>query len=236
MFRGDTRLAIPLAIIAEIQAHEGRLSFKAGGRQLVLELGASAEKWAKRMTSPPSRIDKLGVKAGMRVGPGRARRSGAGRGHRIPRRGNRIERRGAAGLDMIFFAAHALARSRSARGARRADPAGGRDLAGAREGDSGANPGVGVDGRRQARRPRRREGRELLETATAPRNTSFPSPIDRRPPKARRAIPTARPRAPSLPVDANCRHLLCSSDRAIGVDRRRRRRHRHSASEQNRHL
>jgi hypothetical protein len=107
-FRGDTRLAIPLAIIAEIRADEGRLSFKAGGRQLVLELGASAEKWARRMTCPPSRIEKLGVKAGMRVGLA---------GLDDPALVEDIESRGAAiassadaaGLDMIFFAAHTLA-------------------------------------------------------------------------------------------------------------------------------
>src|SRR6185503_20641096 len=67
-FRGDTRLAIPLAIIGDIHARDGRLSFVAGGRPVVLELGASAEKWAKRIASPPSRIEKLGVKEGMRVG------------------------------------------------------------------------------------------------------------------------------------------------------------------------
>ena len=107
-FRGDTRLAIPLAIIAEIQAHEGRLSFKAGGRQLVLELGASAEKWAKRMTSPPSRIEKLGVKAGMRVGL--AGLDDPALVEDIESRGAAIASgAGAAGLDMIFFAAHALA-------------------------------------------------------------------------------------------------------------------------------
>ena len=38
-----------------------------GGRVAELELGAQAEKWAKRITSPPSRADKLGVKAGMRI-------------------------------------------------------------------------------------------------------------------------------------------------------------------------
>lgn len=106
-FRGDTRLAIPLAIIAEIQAHEGCLSFNAGGRQLVLELGASAEKWAKRMTSPPSRIEKLGVKAGMRVGL--AGLDDPALVEDIESRGAAIaSSAGAAGLDMIFFAAHAL--------------------------------------------------------------------------------------------------------------------------------
>jgi hypothetical protein len=103
-FRGDTRLAIPLAIVDAIEARDGRLSFTAGGRPLVLELGPSAEKWARRMTSPPSRVEKLGVKAGMRVGLA---------GLDDPALVEDIESRGATiepgpltvGLDMIFFAA-----------------------------------------------------------------------------------------------------------------------------------
>lgn len=107
-FRGDTRLTIPLAIIGEIQASDGRLSFVAGGRPVVLDLGASAEKWAKRIASPPSRIEKLGVKEGMRVGfaglddPALVEDIGS-RGATIvagPR---------ARDLDMIFLAAHAPA-------------------------------------------------------------------------------------------------------------------------------
>ena len=42
-------------------------SFVFGGRTVTLELGAQAEKWATRITSPPSRVEKLGVKAGMRI-------------------------------------------------------------------------------------------------------------------------------------------------------------------------
>ena len=67
-FRGDARLAIPLAIIEGVKVRDGRLHFTAGGRRIVLDLGAAAEKWAKRITHPPSRVQKLGVKAGMRVG------------------------------------------------------------------------------------------------------------------------------------------------------------------------
>ena len=34
---------------------------------LALKLGAAAPKWAEKILHPPSRLDKLGVKAGMRV-------------------------------------------------------------------------------------------------------------------------------------------------------------------------
>ena len=67
LFRGDVRLVIPLAGIDDIQANDGRLLVVFGGRRLTLDLGPQAEKWLKRITSPPSRADKLGVKAGMRV-------------------------------------------------------------------------------------------------------------------------------------------------------------------------
>src|SRR4029453_9171737 len=67
-FRGDARLAIPLAIIAAVKVKDGGLHFSAGGRPIVLDLGAAAQKWARRITHPPSRVEKLGVKAGMRVG------------------------------------------------------------------------------------------------------------------------------------------------------------------------
>jgi len=66
--RGDVRLAIPLAIVDGVTARGGSLHFTAGGRAMALELGAAAEKWATRITNPPSRLEKLGVKGGMRVG------------------------------------------------------------------------------------------------------------------------------------------------------------------------
>jgi hypothetical protein len=107
-FRGDARLAIPLAIIGEVQARDGRLHLNAGGRIVVLELGAAAEKWAKRITSPPSRIEKLGVKSGMRVGL--VGLDDAALVGDIESRGARLERRPrATGLDLVFFAATTVA-------------------------------------------------------------------------------------------------------------------------------
>jgi hypothetical protein len=107
-FRGDARLAIPLAIIAGVKVRDGRLHFTAGGRSMVLDLGTAAEKWARRITNPPSRVEKLGVKAGMRVGlvgledPALV--------EDIEARGATLERSArATGLDMVFFGAKAVA-------------------------------------------------------------------------------------------------------------------------------
>ena len=107
-FRGDARLAIPLAIIEGVRVRDGRLHFTAGGRRIVLDLGTAAEKWAKRIAHPPSRVQKLGVKAGMRVGlvgledPGLI--------EDIEAQGATLERSArATGLDMVFFGPTATA-------------------------------------------------------------------------------------------------------------------------------
>src|SRR5262245_31970507 len=67
VFRGPFRLAIRLSEISEARADADTLVVRFGGRRADLEIGAAAAKWAKRITNPPSRIDKLGVKPGMRV-------------------------------------------------------------------------------------------------------------------------------------------------------------------------
>ncbi len=107
-FRGDARLAIPLAIVEGVKVRDGRLHFTAGGRRIVLDLGAAAEKWAKRITQPPSRVQKLGVKAGMRVGlvgledPALI--------EDIEAQGATLERSArATGLDLVFFGPTAAA-------------------------------------------------------------------------------------------------------------------------------
>ena len=103
-FRGEARLAIPLAIVGEVEARNGRLRFRAGGREVVLTLGANAEKWARRITSPPLRIEKLGVKPGMRVGL--VRLQDAALAEDIEARGAILERSPRArGLDLLFFGA-----------------------------------------------------------------------------------------------------------------------------------
>jgi hypothetical protein len=68
IFRGPERLAIPLAEIASATARDGTLVVKFGKRSADFVIGeAAAEKWAKRITHPPSRLDKLGVKPTMTV-------------------------------------------------------------------------------------------------------------------------------------------------------------------------
>ena len=107
VFRGDLRLAIPLAVLQEVHARDGRLLVSFGGRHAEFGLGEQAEKWAKRITSPPSRLDKLGVRNGMRVAL-------VGVDDRVLR--GEIEAQGASvdadagstALDMIFFAAGQL--------------------------------------------------------------------------------------------------------------------------------
>jgi len=67
LFRGPFRVAIPLADIASATAKDGCLRVRFGKRVAELEIGAAAEKWANRITNPPSRLDKLGVKPSMIV-------------------------------------------------------------------------------------------------------------------------------------------------------------------------
>src|SRR5262245_38849273 len=67
VFRGPFRLAIPLAEIASATAKDGWLRIRFGKSVAELEIGAVAEKWANRITNPPSRLEKLGVKPQMKV-------------------------------------------------------------------------------------------------------------------------------------------------------------------------
>lgn len=67
VFRGASRLAIPLASVSSATARNGVLRVRFGDRTAEFALGDAAEKWASRITNPPSRLDKLGITAGMRV-------------------------------------------------------------------------------------------------------------------------------------------------------------------------
>jgi hypothetical protein len=68
IFRGgDFRLKIPLKEIAALDATDGELSVGYNGSVAVFELGREAEKWATKIRNPRGLMDKLGVKAGMRV-------------------------------------------------------------------------------------------------------------------------------------------------------------------------
>jgi hypothetical protein len=67
IFRGEMRLTVPLSQIDKVECRGGGLIIAFDGRRAVVEIGAAAVKWADRIAHPPSRIEKLGVKAGMRV-------------------------------------------------------------------------------------------------------------------------------------------------------------------------
>jgi hypothetical protein len=67
VFRGPIRLSIPLSQIASAAADDGWLRIHFGDRTAEFEIGTAAKKWADRIQNPPSRLDKLGVKPGMRI-------------------------------------------------------------------------------------------------------------------------------------------------------------------------
>jgi hypothetical protein len=67
LFRGDFRVRLALAAITGLTTKDGVLSLKSADGTLALALGAAADKWAAKIGSPKSRIEKLGVKPGVRV-------------------------------------------------------------------------------------------------------------------------------------------------------------------------
>jgi hypothetical protein len=66
IFRGPFRLVIPLKDVTAV-AVDGWLSLTFGGRIAELHLESAATKWAHRISHPPSRLQKLGVKPDMLV-------------------------------------------------------------------------------------------------------------------------------------------------------------------------
>jgi hypothetical protein len=67
VFRGPERLVIPLAAITTATAAGTTLKVRFGQKNAEFEIGADAAKWANRITNPPSRLDKLGVKPGQTI-------------------------------------------------------------------------------------------------------------------------------------------------------------------------
>jgi hypothetical protein len=104
IFRGPLRLDIPLKDITSAVAADGALTVRFGRRTATFHLGTVADRWASRITNPPSRLDKLGVKSGMAV-------LAAGAVHEdlleeIGSRGARLLRRVLAGeTDIVFYGA-----------------------------------------------------------------------------------------------------------------------------------
>jgi len=67
IFRGDFRLKIPFSGIKSAMAADGELLLRTADGVAVFHLGEAAEKWRDKILHPKSRIEKLAVKAGMRV-------------------------------------------------------------------------------------------------------------------------------------------------------------------------
>jgi hypothetical protein len=67
-FRGAFRLNVPLREVRTAVALDGRLEVTFGAGTATFDLGPKAASWADKILHPPSLLDKLGVRAGQRVG------------------------------------------------------------------------------------------------------------------------------------------------------------------------
>jgi hypothetical protein len=67
VFRGTFRVKVPLAAVTAVQEKAGTLQLDWPDGTLRLELGQATPKWLDRIRNPRGRIDKLGVKEGLRV-------------------------------------------------------------------------------------------------------------------------------------------------------------------------
>jgi hypothetical protein len=68
IFRGDFRLKIPFATIQSAKIMEDELQLRTSEGVATFELGEStAQKWREKILHPKSRIEKLGIKPGMKV-------------------------------------------------------------------------------------------------------------------------------------------------------------------------
>ncbi len=67
LFRGEFRLKIPFASIKSAKALDGELHLQTVNGLAVFEIGAAAEKWREKILHPKTRIEKIGVKPGVKV-------------------------------------------------------------------------------------------------------------------------------------------------------------------------
>ncbi|MGH6821441.1 MAG: hypothetical protein ACREDU_11350, partial [Methylocella sp.] len=66
--RGELRMRIPLKEITIVEARDGELRVAWKGGAAAFDLGSEAAKWAERIRNPKTLMEKLGVKAGQRIG------------------------------------------------------------------------------------------------------------------------------------------------------------------------
>lgn len=65
-FRGNERFRWKWSSLSSVESHEGVLTLRVGDDYAELVLGASADKWHHAILNPKSRMDKFGLKPGMR--------------------------------------------------------------------------------------------------------------------------------------------------------------------------
>src|SRR2546429_7104510 len=68
IFRGaDYRQKVKFSEMIDVQANDGELRIKTSDGVFIFEIGAAAEKWREKILHPKTRVEKLGVKPGVRV-------------------------------------------------------------------------------------------------------------------------------------------------------------------------
>src|SRR5947207_6343281 len=67
IFRGDRPFKVAFKDLRRVEACAGKLQLEWPDGKAVLDLGATAARWAEKIRNPPSLLDKLGVKPGARV-------------------------------------------------------------------------------------------------------------------------------------------------------------------------
>jgi hypothetical protein len=67
LFRGEERIKIPFDQLTGVHAAGGVLRLEHAEGEALFELGAAAEKWARKILHPPTRLEKLGVKPGVSI-------------------------------------------------------------------------------------------------------------------------------------------------------------------------
>src|SRR5205085_9312448 len=67
LFRGAFRVKLPFKEMTRVASEGDSLVIEGQQGLATFELGAQASKWAQKILNPPTLLDKLGVKPGLRV-------------------------------------------------------------------------------------------------------------------------------------------------------------------------
>jgi hypothetical protein len=108
LFRGDFRVKIPFQAMRQVRADGSWLKIESPEGVLELDLGAAAAaKWEQKILHPPSRLDKLGVKAGHKVAilGVVVRELAKELAGEVAARGAEIRKRATPGTDIVFLGA-----------------------------------------------------------------------------------------------------------------------------------